>query len=102
MVLSGLFQTYRNNWRRLRDELSRLGAEVEQWSYADLNRPAEAQPPIHRLVAGVPAYFQIDSYDHLPSGDLTICIDAHGGPPTPLGIKPSYHFYKRRDGSVYY
>ncbi len=91
---------YQHPWSLLRLETDRIGAEVEQWAYADLNRPAEAQLPIERMVAEMSVYFQIDLYETRPNGGL--CINAHGGPPTLLGIKPSYCFFKRRDGSVYY
>jgi hypothetical protein len=46
--------------------------------------------------------FQIDRCDRLPNQDLCICIDAKSKLPTWFGIKPSYRFFKRRDGSVYY
>jgi hypothetical protein len=45
--------------------------------------------------------FWIDRWQKAPNGDLTICIDAKGLP-TLLGVKPSYQFAKRADGSVYY
>jgi hypothetical protein len=95
-------QSYRHHWSLLRLETERIGAEVEQWPYHDLHRSAEDQPPIQRLVVGMPTYFQVDCYHTRPNGDLAICIDAHGGPPTLLGIKPSYRFFKCRDGEVYY
>lgn len=102
MIFSRFLSRYRANWAILRTETNAIGAEIEQWSYDALNRPAEEQPLIERTVAGVLTRFQIDCYATLENGDLAISIDAHGGPPTLLGVKPSYHFYKRLDGSVYY
>jgi hypothetical protein len=101
-MLFNLLQHYQSNWTLLRSVLDWVGAEVEQWSYDTLDRSAEEQPPIERIIKGLPVYFQIDCYDKLPDGDLAISIDAHGGPPTLFEIKPSYRFFKRRDGSVYY
>jgi hypothetical protein len=101
-MISHLLQGYRSNWALLRAETERVGAEVEQWSYNALNRAAEEQPLIERIIGGMPVHFQIDCYNTLPDGTLAICIDARGGLPTLLGIKPSYRFFKRRDGSVYY
>lgn len=46
-------------------------------------------------------YFSAEAYNIKPDGTLCFCIDAEGLP-TLLGIKPSYHFYKRPDNSVYY
>jgi hypothetical protein len=101
-MVSSLLRNYRSNWALLRAETDRVGAEVERWSYEALDRAAEEQPPIERIVGGVPARFQVDCYDTLPNGDLAICVDASGGPPTLFGVKPSYRFFKRRDGTVYY
>jgi hypothetical protein len=102
LFIHRLVNRYRDNWKLLREESNRVGAEVEHWPYEKLHRPAEEHPPIERMVAGVSARFQVDCYNVLAGGELAICVDAHGGPSTFLGIKPSYHFFKRRDGSVHY
>jgi hypothetical protein len=96
------YQNNWNNWALLRAETDRIGAEIEQWSYEALDRAAEEQLPIEKNVGEWVVHFQVDCYDKLPNGELAICVDAHGGPPTLLGVKPSYRFFKRRDGSVYY
>lgn len=95
-------ERYRSHWRLLRVETDRVGAEVEQWSYEQLDRDAEDQPLIERQLETAKVTFQIDRYDRLPNQDLCICIDAKSTLPTWLGIKPSYRFFKRQDGSVYY
>jgi hypothetical protein len=102
MIFSRLSSRYRANWALLKAETDALGREIEQWSHKALNRPPEEHPPIERTVAGYPTRFQIGCYETRKNGDLAISIDAQGGPPTFLGVKPSYHFYKRPDGSVYY
>lgn len=93
---------YRSHWRLLRVETDRIGAEVEHWSYEQLDRDAEDQPLIERQFGAVQVIFQIERCDRLSNQDLCICIDAKSALPTWFGIKPSYRFYKRRDGSVYY
>ena len=101
-MISDFLRRYRINWALLRTETDRVGEEVERWTYEVLDRVGEPPPPIERDVGGVSASFQIDCYDTLPNGDLAICVDAWGGPPTLFGVKPSYRFFKRRDGTVYY
>jgi hypothetical protein len=96
-----VWSRYMENWRALRRAVNAVGAELEQWSYEALDRDAEDQPVIHRQVRGTPLYFCVDRWSKAPNGHLTICIDAKGLP-TLLGVKPSYQFAKRPDGSVYY
>ncbi|QKD81382.1 hypothetical protein HPC62_03595 [Thermoleptolyngbya sichuanensis A183] len=93
---------YRLHWRLLRAEINRVGAEVEQWSYEQLDRDAEDQPPIERQVEAVPVVLQVDRCDRLQNQNLCICINAKSKLLTWFGIKPPYRFFKRRDGSVYY
>lgn len=91
-----------HNWALLRAATNEVGAEVEGWPYAALRRRAEEQPPIARVVDGCPAAFQVDCIGTAPDGELHISIDARGGPPTLPGVKSSYVFYKRPDGTVHY
>lgn len=95
-------QKYRSNWQLLREECDRVGRQVEQWSYESLNQAAEEQPAIEGWVAGVLVRFQVDCYTTLSNGDLAISVDTYGGLPTLFGMKPSYQFFKRPDGTVYY
>ncbi len=99
--LAALLGRYRQNWRILRRELARVGAEVEGWPYEALDRDAEEQPPIVRDVDGARLTFLIDRWERRSDDELAICIDA-SGLPTLAGVKPSYVFFKRRDGSVHY
>ena len=96
----GWLARYQRNWRLLREATDAVGREVEAWSYETLDRAAEHQPSIERVVGGRTVSFQIDCVGVGPDGELRISIDAHGGPPTLLGIRPSYVFVKRRDGTV--
>ena len=99
MPRRGLLARYRDNWRALRR--AAVGAELEQWPYEALDRDAEEQPPLRRRVGDAKLEFWIDRWHKASNGDLTICIDAKGLP-TLLGVKPSYQFAKRPDGSTYY
>jgi hypothetical protein len=97
----GWMQTYRENWRILRRAVHALGSECEGWEYGRLDKAAEEQPAIERTCEGRKVRFQIDCWDKKTNGDLLMCIDAFGLP-TLLGVKPTYQFAKRMDGSTYY
>lgn len=96
------FLNFQKNWEILRAETDLVGLEVESWSYDQLNQPTEDQRPIKRKLNGCVVEFQVACYEILPNGDLGLCVDAIGGPPTLFGLKPSYRFFKRSDNSVYY
>lgn len=100
-IIQQLFPGYSRNWYVLRDALNDVGAECEKWSYDQLDRCAEEQPLLEREVEGATVCFTIDRWDKRPNGDLVISIDADGLL-TLGGVKPSYQFAKRVDGSVYY
>jgi hypothetical protein len=99
--MSQFLSRFSDNWRALRQAVNTVGAEVEQWSYEALDRDAENQPVIRRILGGDELEFWTDRWRKAPNNDLTICIDAKGLP-TWLGVKPSYQFAKRPDGSIYY
>jgi hypothetical protein len=100
-VLFRWLSTYRENWRILRRAVNALGSECEGWEYDRLDKAAEEQPAIERTCEGRKISFQIDCWDKKSNGDLWMCIDAFGLP-TLLGVKPTYQFAKRIDGSTYY
>ena len=102
MIWDRWLRPYRSNWALLRAATDDVGAEVERWAYAELDRDAEEQAPIERRVAGRPVVFTIERIGRRRDGDLHLCIDARGGPRTLLGVKPSYVFFKRPDGTVHY
>ena len=54
-----------------------------------------------RIIDGQQVTFTIDCWEKKPNGDLIISIDSRGLS-TLCGVKPSYQFAKRIDGSVYY
>lgn len=102
-VLGNLFpqsQELYRNYEILERELQKVGQEYEQKSYQELLSPAEDNST-KVMIGDRKIYFSAEAYNIKPDGTLCFCIDAEGLP-TLLGIKPSYHFYKRPDNSVYY
>ena len=95
-----MFDKYKRNWAILRREIMTEGARFERMSYDQLLRPAE-EISTSRVVDGVELFFSAEAYNIDSAGVIHFCIDV-SGLPTFLGIKPSYQFKKRRDGSVFY
>lgn len=93
-------QQLRQNYAILRREVDRLGKEYEQKSYEELLDPAESTEII-RIVDNQKLNFSAEVYHLKKDGTLCFSLDADGLP-TMFGIKPSYHFYKRPDNSIFY
>jgi hypothetical protein len=100
-LIERIFPGYVQNWHLLRTAVDEVGAECEKWRYDVLDRPAEMQPTLVRLINGREVTFSIDCWEKRPNGDLIISIDANGLS-TLAGVKPTYQFAKRTDGTVYY
>ena len=90
----------RKNVALLKRALETVGPEFESRPYDDLQLPAE-ELSIEREFEGVTLNFSAEAYNTKKNGDLCFCIDA-GGLPTFPYAGPSWHFYKRSDGSTYY
>jgi hypothetical protein len=90
----------RRNSTLMRRALAVVGPEFEQRSYEELTKPAEILS-LSREFEGVELSFSAEVYETKANGDLAFCIDAGGVHAFPYP-DPSYHFYKRKDGSVYY
>ena len=102
-LLSELFpqtQKLQDNYETLLTEVNKVGKIYERKSYEELLLPAE-QNSIEITIGDRTLYFSAEAYNIKSDGTLCFCIDADGLP-TLWGVKPSYQFYKRRDGSVYY
>jgi hypothetical protein len=98
--MQAAFARLRANWQILRRAADTFGAEYEQMSYAALQQSAEMLSG-QRVFEGHTLLIAAEAYDKKANDDLCFCVDV-SGLPTLLGIKPSYHFFKRPDGSVYY
>lgn len=93
-------QTLRENYQILWRESEKIGQEYEQKSYMEiLSSPAKTI--IINLSEEQQISCSIDAYHVQKNGTVEVSIDANGLP-TIFGIKPSYHFYKKPDGSIYY
>ncbi|EAZ89664.1 hypothetical protein [Crocosphaera chwakensis] len=93
-------QKLQENYQILWQEAEKIGKEYEQKSYREiLSSPAKTV--IINLYEDQQISCFIDAYHVEKNGTIAVCIDADGLP-TLLGIKPSYHFYKRPDGSIDY
>jgi hypothetical protein len=98
--MPGFLERRRSNVAFLRRALDAVGQEFESKPYEELTRPAE-ELSIEREVDGVRLSFSAEAYETKKNGDLCFVIDADGLPTFPYP-GPSYHFYKRKDGSTYY
>ncbi len=92
----------RNNLKFLRRVSGEIGKEIEAWTYESLSQPAE-EISFSRQIDGILVYFSIEAYERNESGDLHVCVDVEALIPTfPYMKRPSYVFWKCRDGSVHY
>ena len=96
-----MFAKLRSNFALLRRAGNVIGPEFEALPYERLLRPAEELSG-EREFEGVRVQYSAEAYRVDRNGDIAFCIDIHAKLPTLLGIKPSYQFKKRRDGTVYY
>jgi hypothetical protein len=87
-------------YQLLRREIERVAKEYEAMSYAALSRPAEELSRAE-VVNGIEISFSAEACDVTKNGDICFCIDARAEP-NRTGSQPSYRFFKRKDGSVYY
>lgn len=98
--IAGFFERRKQNAALMRRALSVVGPEFERRPYDELTQRAEILS-FKRDFEGKTLYFSAEAYETKPNGDLGFCIDAGGVPAFPYA-DPSYQFYKRKDGSVYY
>ena len=96
----GWLRRLRENAAVLRRAVDAEGPRFEAMDYEALEKMTDGEG-VERVVEGRTLRFWAEIFDVKPNGDLSVCVEATGLP-TLLGIKPCYHFHKRRDGSVYY
>ena len=94
------FQKYEDNYNFMRVELNKIGRLFESRPYEELQKRAE-ELSSEQIINGRKLFFSAEAYRIKENGDLCFCIDCDGLP-TAFLPGPSYHFYKRKDGSVYY
>jgi hypothetical protein len=84
----------------LKRAVERVGKEFERRPYDQLLEPAE-KLSFSRVVDGIEMHFAAEAFTVNENGDIGFCIDAHTGSKR-NGWQPSYQFFKRKDGTVYY
>jgi hypothetical protein len=100
-LFRGLCFEWTNNWRQLRRIADGLGAEFEALPYEELCGPSDGFSG-ERTVDGVTVQYSVHVREIDPSGDAHVWIDVDAPLSTWFGVKPSYQFVKRPDGSVHY
>jgi hypothetical protein len=83
---------------RLRDE---VGKEIEAWPYGTLSRPAEEISFTREIDSGT-VWFSIEAYERNTVGDIHVCVDVDANLPLFPLASPSYVFWKKLDGTIYY
>jgi hypothetical protein len=92
----------KSNLLLLRSIADTVGKEIESWNYQKLSKPSE-DLSFSRQIDGIHVTFSLEAYEVNENGDIHICIDVDSKIPTfPYIKRPSYVFWKQRDGSVYY
>src|SRR5579863_3650757 len=107
MTLSEIFafgkarrRQYQQNLKAMRQAVEIIGKEYEQKPYDELLLPAE-QGSTKRVFDGHMLSFSAEAFNVNKDGDVGFCVDA-AGLPTLFEVKPSYQFWKRKDGSIHY
>lgn len=109
-ILPGIMARWRarqerleNNYQLLKSTLEAEAEKIEKRSHAELHSSAAEELSYVIIIDGHECHLSFEAIGSLPNGDLEICIDIDSHEmPTKFGIKPSWHFFKRQDGSVYY
>lgn len=95
-------QRLEDNYRFLREAADREGETLEALPYETLRNLPDEYVGYSKTIDGIECRFSADVYEEMKNGDLSIGLDINADLPTKWGVKPSYNFYKRPDGSVYY
>jgi len=93
---------YSKNYRLLQEAAEMIGKEYEQKAYKELCGGALDESRGEFKHKGVVISYSAHSFKVKKNGDAAFCIDVNAKISTFVGIKPSYLFYKTRDGKVYY
>lgn len=91
-------QQLRQNYQILQQAAEKWGKRYEQKSYAEL---LHLEDEMIQEIEDEQLSFSVEVYQIKTEGTLCVCLDMDGLP-TLFAIKPSYHFYKRPDETVYY
>jgi hypothetical protein len=95
-----MFSKYRNNFALLRRAAEFVGKQYEAKPYDELRGGAADESSGEFEFEGQRVGYSAYSYNMKMNGDVCFCVDVHSQLPTFFGIKPSYQFVKRPDGSA--
>jgi hypothetical protein len=102
IAVMGWIDRYRSNYALLRRAADEAGRRFERKPYHELAGGRADESGGEFAFEGVPVRYSAYSVEVHKKGDVRFCIDVTAELPTLLGVKPSYEFWKRPDGSVYY
>jgi hypothetical protein len=97
-----LLVRYSKNYQLLQEAAETIGKEYEQKAYEELSGGSLDESDGEFEFKGVKVSYSAYSFNVKRYGDVGFCIDIRAKIPTFLSIKPSYQFYKRKNGNVYY
>jgi hypothetical protein len=100
-AIERIFARRKSNQLFLRRVAAEVGKEIGGWTYEKLSRPAE-EISFTRVIDNIPISFSVESYEKNKDGDLHVCLDVDAKLPTLSITLPSYVFWKKADGGVYY
>jgi len=83
------------------ENLQIVGKEFEKKSYKELLEPAETLS-FSKVVKGTRIHFSAECYNVEKNSDIAFCIDVDISGLPFFTRKPSYHFFKSKDGRIYY
>jgi hypothetical protein len=93
---------YSKNYQLLQEAAATIGKEYEQKAYDELCGGSLDGSAGEFEYKGVPVSYSAYSFNVKKNGDVGFCIDIKAKIPTFVRIKPSYQFYKTKDGDIYY
>ena len=95
----------KQNFQFLRQAVDQVGSKYEQLSLDELDMLLDNPLGVYEFELeheGVRLIFTLDEWGPDKRTNAPgYCINVMGLP-TLLGVKPGYHFYKNKDGSVFY
>ncbi len=101
-MFKNLLNKYSKNYRFLQEAADIVGKKYEQKAYRQLCGGSLDESGGEFDYKGIEISYSAYSFDVKKNGDVGFCIDIRAKIPTFMGIKPSYQFYKTKDGIIYY
>ena len=96
-----MLKRYKANFALLQEIAQQIGKEYEKKPYQELHGGSADISEGELEVRGLKVSYSAYSFTVKKTGDVGFCIDVRAALPTPFGVRPSYQFFKRPDGTVY-